>query len=66
MKSCDRKSSTMAAKLHFPQKDVPIIDVHYHYFAPQILGPMGEFVIAGPDETPDAMAKLVSIAFHKN
>ncbi|KAF8847670.1 hypothetical protein BDZ45DRAFT_718951 [Acephala macrosclerotiorum] len=48
----------MAAKLQFTQKDVPIIDVHYHYFAPHILGPMGEFVIASPDETPDAMAKL--------
>ncbi|KAN0108021.1 hypothetical protein V8E51_007763 [Hyaloscypha variabilis] len=48
----------MVAQLHFVQKDVPIIDVHYHYFAPHILGPMGEFVIADPDETPQAMAKL--------
>jgi hypothetical protein len=52
----------MVAQLHFVQKDVPIIDVHYHYFAPHILGPMGEFVIADPDETPQAMAKLVSLA----
>ncbi len=60
-KRCRHKSTTMVAKLHFTQEEVPIIDVHYHYFAPHILGPMGEFVIAGPDETPDAMAKLVSI-----
>lgn len=50
----------MAAKLHFTQKDVPIVDFHFHYFAPHILGPMGEFVVAGPDETTGAMAKLVS------
>lgn len=50
----------MSSKLEFTQKDVPIVDVHYHYFAPHILKPMGEFVIASPDETPDAMAKLVS------
>ena len=56
------KHFNMVAQLHFVQKDVPIIDVHYHYFAPHILGPMGEFVIADPDETPQAMAKLVSLA----
>ena len=43
------------------QEDVPIIDVHFHYFAPHILGPLKEFVIASPEETEDAMAKLVTI-----
>lgn len=43
----------------FSDGDVPVIDVHFHYFAPHILGPMKEFVIASPDETEDAMAKLV-------
>ncbi|KAK5446751.1 hypothetical protein LTS15_009684 [Exophiala xenobiotica] len=49
----------MAPKQYaFPQGEVPIIDVHLHYFAPHILGPMKEFVIASPDETEDAMEKL--------
>lgn len=43
----------------FSDVDVPVIDVHFHYFAPHILGTMKEFVIASPDETEDAMAKLV-------
>ena len=50
----------MPGNLYFTKKEVPIVDVHYHYFAPHILKPMGEFVIASPDETPDAMDKLVS------
>lgn len=50
------------SRLSFPQDEVPIIDVHFHYFAPQILGPMKEFVIASPDETEVAMSKLVSLS----
>ena len=49
----------MAAKLQFTEKDVLIVDVHYHYLAPHILKPMGEFAIASLDETPDAMTKSV-------
>ncbi len=52
----------MSSKLEFAQKDVPVVDVHYHYFAPHVLKPMGEFVIASPDETPSAMEKLVSMS----
>lgn len=49
----------MAPNLKFLGDEVPIVDVHYHYFAPHVLKPMGELVIASPEETPDAMAKLV-------
>ncbi|KAF4994719.1 hypothetical protein FDECE_13026 [Fusarium decemcellulare] len=37
---------------------VPVIDVHFHYFMPEVLGPMKEFVIATPEERQAAMEKL--------
>lgn len=39
---------------------MPVIDVHFHYFMPDVLGPMKEFVIADPGERDAAMGKLVS------
>lgn len=47
------------SQLRFSSGRVPIIDVHFHYFAPEVLKPMGEFVIAEPHETDIAMKKLV-------
>ncbi|KAH7129179.1 hypothetical protein EDB81DRAFT_764329 [Dactylonectria macrodidyma] len=38
--------------------NVPVIDVHFHYFMPDVLGPMKEFVIATPEERHTAMEKL--------
>ncbi|KAL1889500.1 hypothetical protein Sste5346_008878 [Sporothrix stenoceras] len=40
--------------------NVPVIDVHFHYFMPDVLGPMKEFVIAIPEERDVAMEKLHS------
>jgi hypothetical protein len=47
--------------MSFPTQadEVPVIDVHFHYFMPDVLGPMKEFVIATPEERDTAMAKLV-------
>lgn len=39
--------------------EVPVIDVHFHYFMPDILGPIKEIVIAHPEEREAAMEKLV-------
>ncbi|KAH6984401.1 hypothetical protein BKA56DRAFT_480904 [Ilyonectria sp. MPI-CAGE-AT-0026] len=38
--------------------NVPVVDVHFHYFMPDVLGPMKEFVIATPEERHVAMEKL--------
>ncbi|KAF5243851.1 hypothetical protein FANTH_7980 [Fusarium anthophilum] len=51
-----------AAHFAFNQDKAPVVDVHFHYFAPHILRSMGEFVIAAPDETEGAMTLLGTTA----
>lgn len=45
----------------FPGTKVPTIDVHFHHF-PHFLRDMGEFAIAAPQETDNAMSLLVGFA----
>lgn len=49
----------MSANSLMQGSPAPIIDVHMHFFAADVLKPLGEFVAALPDEVEGAVQKLV-------